>query len=82
MPSLQIPDLPADLHNTLRLEAKRSHRTLTQHAIHLLYQGLAHETAAGDRRRAALRRCMQRDINYDPRRLPDIVAIIRKDRDR
>lgn len=40
MASLQIPDMPEDLYESLRLKAARDHRSLAQQAVVLLSAAL------------------------------------------
>jgi plasmid stability protein len=40
MPALLIKDLPPRLHQRLKAEARRQRRSMTQHALALLEQGL------------------------------------------
>lgn len=40
MPALVIKNLPAELHRRLKNEAIQHHRSMTQHAIVILEQGL------------------------------------------
>lgn len=40
MPALVIKDLPEDVHRRLKKEAAQHHRSMTQHAVVLLKQGL------------------------------------------
>jgi plasmid stability protein len=41
MPALLIKDLPAALHQRLKLEAEKHHRSMTKEALCLLEQGLS-----------------------------------------
>ena len=40
MTALQVRDMPEDLYETLKLSAKRNHRSISQETISLIEQGL------------------------------------------
>ncbi|MEL6339048.1 MAG: hypothetical protein AAFQ65_04025 [Myxococcota bacterium] len=61
MPSLQIRDLPDELYEQLRVEAKREHRSLAQQATALLEKQLQGGSGSRSRRVALLERIATRD---------------------
>jgi plasmid stability protein len=82
MPSLQVRDLPDNIHRLLQKKAQSEHRSLAQEAVVVLAKGLGASISHKDRREALLQEiasCHVVDefvINQDP------VEFIREDRQR
>ena len=82
MPSLQVRDLPDNIHRLLQKKAQSEHRSLAQEAVVLLAKGLSTSISHKDRREALLQEiasCHDADefvIKQDP------VELIREDRQR
>lgn len=82
MPTLQIRNLPEDLHRELAESARREGRSLTQEAVVVLRRGL--EQLAEDpreRRRRLFKEWAARPIEIKGEMIPPEV-IIREDRER
>lgn len=79
MATLQIRDLPEDLHASLREAAARNHRSLAQQVIVELRRAQGLETGT---RIAVLDRLAEAARNTSVRELPDLEAFIREDRER
>ena len=54
--TLQVRELPGALYETLKREAQRDHRSLSQEAIMVLYRGLQLNPETQERRRVLLDR--------------------------
>lgn len=81
MPTLQIRNLPEDLHRELVEKAKREGRSLTQEAIVLLRRGLEQQEDARERRRRLFEEWSSRPIEIKGEMIPPEV-FIREDRNR
>jgi plasmid stability protein len=82
MAILQVRDLPDQIYEKLKKEAKRKHRSLSQQAIITLAKGL--ETPYNPKeRRTILIDSLETDNNKSKKyKLSDPVKIIREDRKR
>lgn len=79
MPTLQIRDFPEELHDKLKQLAKEDNRSISQKALLLLQDAIAHEEKLNTRERV-LKRLEKYNRNLD--HLPDPVQMVREDRDR
>jgi len=82
MPTLQIRDLPEHLHNRLKEEAEKQHRSLSQQAVVALSKGMGKPLDAKARRKQLLERICSAQAHGFPGQLKDPVELIRRDRDR
>lgn len=81
MPTLQIRNLPEDLHRELAERARREGRSLTQEAIVLLRRGLQEHEDPRERRRRLFAEWSARPIKIKGEMTPPEV-LIREDRER
>jgi hypothetical protein len=81
MPSLQVRDLPAHIHERLRRDAHASHRSLAGQAIAILERGLGLREDAKARRRRVLTEIDRTAVSVASR-LSDPVNLVRQDRKR
>ena len=82
MPTLQIRDLPEHLHNRLKEEAGKQHRSLSQQAVVALSKGIGKPLDAKARRKQLLERICSAPAHGFPGQLKDPVELIRRDRER
>lgn len=82
MPSLQIRTLPPDLYHALESEARNNKRSLAQQATYLLYRGIDKTENPRLRRAAVIERIRGRERKLESNSLPDLVTLIREDRER
>ena len=80
MPSLQVRDVPAEIYNTLKQQAKRQHRTIAQETIAILESNLGVGKDLKHRRQRIIDDIS--GMNTETSDLPDPVELIRKDRAR
>lgn len=82
MATLQVRDLPDQIYEKLKKEAKKKHRSLAQQAVITLAKGL--DTPSNPKeRRSVLIDSLNIDNNQNKKyKLSDPVKIIREDRER
>lgn len=78
MPTIQIRDVPKDIHEKLIRVAKNERRSLSQQALYLLEKSL-HEEDHKYRRQTMLSTIRDRKVDY--KSLSDPSKLIRTDRD-
>lgn len=82
MPTLQIRDLPEHLHNRLKEEAGKQHRSLSQQAVVALSRGMEKPLDAKARRKQLLERIRSAPAHGLTEQLKDPAELIRRDRER
>ncbi len=82
MATLQVRDLPDQIYEKLKKEAKKKHRSLTQQAIITLAKGLDTPYNPKERRSMLLDNLSQDKQTNKKYKLSDPVKIIREDRER
>lgn len=81
MPSLQVRDLPNDVHQALVREARAQGRSVAQQSVVTLRSALGLDADADARRHALFDRlAAQHPVDWS--RLPDPSDLVREDRDR
>lgn len=80
MPTLQVRDLPDEIHAQLTWLAEKDHRSLAQETIVLLKEAIESRVGNQDKRRKALLKLSS--LKLSPHGHPDPVAMIREDRER
>ena len=80
MPTLQVRDLPEDVYVQLNYLAEKEHRSMAQETIVMLKEGIISRLGNKERRKKLLDTANVLDI--DGVILPDVVDLIRKDRER
>lgn len=81
MPTLQVRDVPEHIYRRLLDDAQKERRSLAQQAVAVLAKGLDVDIDPRERRRAALRKAAEIDRNLTLH-LPDLVKLVREDRER
>lgn len=81
MPSLQVRDLPDDVHDALVRTARAEHRSVAQQTVTELRKALGLAVDPVAKRRALLDRIASQ-TRADWSKLPDPAALIREDRTR
>lgn len=82
MPTLQIRGLPEHLHNRLKEEAGKQHRSLSQQAVVAISRGMGKPLDAKARRKQLLERICSASLQGDTGQLEDPAELIRRDRER
>jgi hypothetical protein len=80
MPTLQVRELPEDVYNQLSYLAEKEHRSLAQQTVVLLKEGIRSKLKAKERRRLLLEKAHELELSAVD--LPDLVVLIREDRER
>jgi hypothetical protein len=81
MPLLQVRNIPSDIYEQIKFEAKCQHRTIAQQTIVLIKDGLEKEVSNKERRLKALERSRNRFVPEEAKDF-DVVKAIREDRNR
>jgi plasmid stability protein len=82
MTSLQVRDLPDQIYDKLKKEAKKKHRSLAQQTVITLAKGLDTSYNPKEKRALLLENLSKDKLNNKKYRLTDPVKIIREDRER
>ena len=82
MPSLQVRELPENIYNLLRQQAKKEHRSLAQEAVVTLARGLQVPLAQKERRLKLLEEIAGQPVVEEAAGSLDPVELLRQDRDR
>lgn len=84
MPSLQVREVPEVLYRKLADRAKAQHRSIAQETIHILSEKLDIEESPKEKRKKIFARSRERNKKYNIASYdrPDVVELIREDRDR
>ena len=82
MATLQVRDLPDQIYEKLKREAKKKHRSLAQQAVITLAKGLDAPHNPKERRTALMDGLMMENQTKKVYKLSDPVKIIREDRER
>jgi plasmid stability protein len=80
MSSLQIRDIPDHILKSLKEQAKREHRSLTQQALYILIKGLNLPLNINDKRKQKLDLLKRSSSRIKGYKLSDPVRLIREDR--
>ncbi|KPL13937.1 MAG: hypothetical protein AMS26_12555 [Bacteroides sp. SM23_62] len=82
MSSLQIRDVPEHILKSLKEQAKREHRSLTQQALYILIKGLNLPLGTNEKRKQKLNLLKSSSSKLKDYKLSDPVRLIREDRAR
>lgn len=82
MASLQVRDLPDQIYEKLKKEAKKKHRSLAQQAVVTLAKGLDTSYNPKEKRSLLLDNLSRDKLSNKKYKLSDPVKIIREDRER
>ena len=82
MATLQVRDLPDQIYEKLKKEAKLKHRSLAQQAIVTLAKGLEIHNNPKERRAVLLQNLVNEQQDIKNYKLSDPEKIIREDRER
>lgn len=82
MTTLQVRDLPDQIYEKLKKEAKKKHRSLAQQAVVTLAKGLETPYSPKEKRSLLLENLSEDKLNNQTFKLSDPVKIIREDRER
>ena len=82
MATLQVRDLPDQIYEKLKKEAKKKHRSLAQQAVITLAKGLEAPYNPKERRSILINNLQTDNQSNRKYKLPDPVKIIREDRER
>jgi hypothetical protein len=82
MATLQVRELPVQIYEKLKREAKREHRSLSQQATIALAKGLNTQLNPKERRKLALKELQMLKDQMKEYNLSDPVNLIREDRQR
>lgn len=82
MASLQVRELPRVLHEKLRLEAARHHRSIAQEAVAALEKGLGISEDPKSRRKEYVRKWRASGGASEALKRVDINRLVREDRER
>ena len=81
MPSLQIPDMPDELYESLKRRAEKDHRSLAQQAVVLISEALKSRGPDSTLRMEAIKKIQSKKVLVKSKEI-DIVDLIREDRQR
>ncbi|MFP4546688.1 MAG: FitA-like ribbon-helix-helix domain-containing protein [Fidelibacterota bacterium] len=84
MPSLQVRDVPEALYRKLTQRAKEQHRSIAQETIHILSEKLEIEETPKWKREKIFKSTKELNKKYNIKSydLPNVVQLVREDRDR
>ena len=82
MATLQVRDLPDQIYEKLKKEAKKKHRSLAQQAVIALARGLDTLYNPKEKRSLLLENLSRDKLDNKKYKLSDPVKIIREDRER
>ncbi len=82
MPSLQVRDLPSNIHSLLQEKARNEHRSLAQEAVVTLARGLQTSLSPQNRRMKLLQKIAKNPATDQSVLDLDPVDLLREDRER
>ena len=82
MATLQVRDLPDQIYEKLKKEAKKKHRSLAQQAIITLAKGLEAPYNSKEKRLILIESLQAGNQNIKKYKLSDPVKLLREDRER
>ncbi len=82
MPTLQVRELPEQIYQKLKEEARKQHRSLAQQAIMAMAKGLDVSLKPAERRKEVIASLRKKTAEINHYKLSDPVTMLREDRER